>query len=181
MLNIVLVYQPPSAGQENTEQLCEILRQLEVNTILIGDINMPGIDWINNRSDTKGRELLRTTEEEGISQLVSFPTHYKGNILDLVLTNVPDRVTSISDVGRLGKSDHVMLEVEILAGKSCEVSRRTVKSWNKADWNSIRRETAEVPWRAILDQGTVQEAWDIFKNHICRIPCEKIRADAHIE
>jgi hypothetical protein len=74
-----------------------------------------------------------------------------------------------------------MLEVEILAGKSCEVSRRTVKSWNKADWNSIRRETAEVPWRAILDQGTVQEAWDIFKNHICRIPCEKIRADAHIE
>jgi len=164
MLNIVLVYRPPSAGQENTEQLCEILRQLEVNTILIGDINMPGIDWINNRSDTKGRELLRTTEEEGISQLVSFPTHYKGNILDLVLTNVPDRVTSISDVGRLGKSDHVMLE--ILAGKSCEVSRRTVKSWNKADWNSIRRETAEVPWRTILAQGTVQEAWDIFKNHI---------------
>jgi hypothetical protein len=77
-LNIILAYRPPSSGATNTAELCEILRRLKDNSILIGDINMPGIDWLERRSDTKGKELLETTIEEGLHQLVSFPTHIKG-------------------------------------------------------------------------------------------------------
>lgn len=38
--------------------------------------------------------------------MVSFPTDNKGNILDLVLANNPERVLDILDVRTLGKSDH---------------------------------------------------------------------------
>ncbi len=55
--------------------------------------------------------LLETAVEEGLQQLVDFPTHTKGNTLDLLLTNCPDKVIEVSDSGRLGRSDHCMLKV----------------------------------------------------------------------
>ena len=55
---------------------------------------------------------MRATEDEMMTQLVEFATHTKGNILDLVLTNSPELVVSLEG-GRLGKSDHVILEMEI--------------------------------------------------------------------
>jgi hypothetical protein len=42
-LNIILAYRPPSSDQTNTAELCEILRNLEADSILVGDINLPGI------------------------------------------------------------------------------------------------------------------------------------------
>ncbi len=44
-LNFVLAYRPPSSRQENTVELCDLLRKLDSNTIVIGDINLPNIDW----------------------------------------------------------------------------------------------------------------------------------------
>jgi hypothetical protein len=54
-------------------------------------------------ADARGRELLKAAQEENFSQLVSFPTHTKGNVLDLVLTNCPERIVSVEDIGRLGE------------------------------------------------------------------------------
>jgi hypothetical protein len=102
-LNLILAYRPPSSPYMNTAALCDLLKKLNNNCILIGDINMPGINWVEERADARGRELLETITEEGLQQLVSFPTHIKGNILDLVITNCPERVVDVSDVGRLGK------------------------------------------------------------------------------
>jgi len=89
-LDVFLIYRPPSSGQNNLTELCEIVRQADKNTVMIGDFNLPGTDWANESSDAKGRELLETVQEEGFEQLVSFPTHTKGNILDLLLSNCPD-------------------------------------------------------------------------------------------
>ncbi len=77
------------------------------NTILVGDFNLLGVEWeVNRTNNVKGREILDAVMEEGLVQLVNFPTHKKGNVLDLVLTNCSDRILEVSDVGRLGKSDH---------------------------------------------------------------------------
>ncbi len=81
---------------------------------------MPGIEWTLERADARGRELLESIREKGLQQMVSFPTHIKGNILDLLITNCPERVVEIHEVGRLGKSDHTM----ICANIECQVSTR---------------------------------------------------------
>ncbi len=65
---------------------------------------MPGIDW-----DRRVADLLRTVEEEEMTQLVSFPTHTKGGVLDLLITNCAERIVSIREEGRLGKSDHSII------------------------------------------------------------------------
>jgi hypothetical protein len=52
-----------------------------------------------------------------MEQLVTFPTHLKGNTLDLILTNVPDIFTNVRCEGRLGSSDHFMVMADMMAGK----------------------------------------------------------------
>ena len=73
---------------------------------MVGDINLPGIDWREKKSDSKGKPVLETMEEEGLEQLIMFPTHTKGNVLDLVVTNCQEKIVGVNDAGRLGRSDH---------------------------------------------------------------------------
>ncbi len=91
-----------------------MLRATNDNTIFIEDFNLPGVERERGRArEAKGGELLETAVEEGLDQLVTFPTHTKGNILDLLLTNCSDKILDVSDVGRLGRCDHCMIKVDI--------------------------------------------------------------------
>ena len=165
-LSIVLTYRPPSAGPTNTARLCEILRTFKQNTILVGDINLPNIDWDEERSDAKGRELLETVIEEGLQQLVGFPTHTKGNILDLVITNCPDRVLHVQDEGRLGKSDHCMISVTVECRPKTEKETGPTYNWKRADIPAIQRELDGVDWRKELENRTTEEGWILLRNKV---------------
>jgi hypothetical protein len=105
---------------ENNEKLNEIVRIADRNTVLIGDFNAPGVGWRKGESAAKWRGLLDTITEENMKQLVGFSTHVKGNVLDLVVTNCPERVVSISEEGQLGKSDHSILMIEL----ECELQEK---------------------------------------------------------
>ena len=52
---------------------------------------------------------MDTVEEALMTQMVEFSTLVRGNILDLVITNMPERIQELREEGRLGKSDHVMI------------------------------------------------------------------------
>ena len=41
---IYLLYRPPSAGQKSKDDLCELVRAAEKNSLFIGDFNLPGMD-----------------------------------------------------------------------------------------------------------------------------------------
>ena len=124
-ITIILVYRPPGSNYDNSEQLCNILKNMDINTFLIGDVNLPDINWLDGTSAARGRRILETTVEEDLAQLVDFPTHIKGNILDLVITNCLDKVISISDDGRIGKSDHCILKIDLKISEFKETVRST--------------------------------------------------------
>jgi hypothetical protein len=50
-----------------------------------------------------------SADEALLEQIVDLLTHIKGNCLDLILTNMRERLYDVTDVGRLGSSDHVMI------------------------------------------------------------------------
>ena len=110
--NIIVVYRSPNSDQPNTEKLCNILKKAHQNSIIIGDVNLPGIDWEEETAYPRGRGVLEAAQEAGLEQLVTIPTHTKGNILDLLLTNNPAAIIAIYDGGRIGKSDHCSLVIE---------------------------------------------------------------------
>jgi hypothetical protein len=142
------------------------VRKADKNTVIIGDFNLPGTDWANERSDLKGRELMDTVQEEGFEQLVSFPTHTKGNILDLVLSNCPEKILDIEDVGRLGHSDHCMLKVVIEFNPSTTERPAPRFNWSKADTETMKRDISEVNWRLELEDRTVEESWRFFRKKL---------------
>ncbi len=41
--------------------------------------------------------------------MVEFPTYLKDNVLDLKITNIPERVVDVTEERQLGRSDHVMI------------------------------------------------------------------------
>jgi hypothetical protein len=134
------------------------------NTILIGDFNLPGIEWHKEQSkDAKGRILLEAALEGGLQQLVDFPTHTKGNILDLILTNCSDKVIEISDTGRLGKSDHCMLKMTLDFQPISQARQGSRYNWSKVDVDKMHEDMKRVQWREPLHGETVESAWTIFK------------------
>jgi hypothetical protein len=162
-LNFVLTYRLPSSRQENTIELCDLLRGFEHNTVLIGDINMPDTDWETGRVGTKGKSLLETIQEERLHQLISYPTHIKGNVLDLFITNCPHRVLSVEDVGRLGRSDHCVILMEMECAVKRKVNFQPSKNWSSANFEGMRRQIEKVNWARRLDNMCTEDAWNAFK------------------
>ena len=111
-INIIAVYRSPNSSNSNWSKLCELLRNKNNNSVMIGDINLSKIDWETYSTDPKGREFLKATQTNFVSQMITFPTYSKGNTLDLLLTKKPEKVASITDVGPIGRSDQTAILVE---------------------------------------------------------------------
>ena len=165
-VTIMLLYRPPSSVKENITNMCDLLRNLPRNTIVIGDINLPHIDWTKGGTDAPGRTLYDLVQEEDLAQLVHFPTHDKGNILDLIITNMANDIISVNNEGKLGKSDHCIIMTEVLTSKVAMKKSKVSPNWSKADFHGIRSYLADTDWDSLLQNKSAEEAWNILKNKI---------------
>ena len=80
---------------------------------------------------------MNTLQDNLFSQMVDFPTHIKGNCLDLIVTNMPEKIDNICEVGRLGRSDHCKLQFDLRIDSKFESSRRRMANWKRASWDRI--------------------------------------------
>jgi len=108
---------------------------------------------------------MEAVDDQLLVQLVDFPTHIKGNCLDLIITNIPERVTEVYDAGRLGSSDHVMISMLVQVGQVPQTTKR-VKNWRKADWDGMRSDMKRVDWKRELNGLTVDRMWAVLKRKV---------------
>jgi len=132
------------------DALIDIVRMAPKNTLLIGDFNLPDIDWEAGTSSARSRAFLETVEDRMMEQMVEFSTQIKGNCLDLVLTNIPERVSDVTEAGRLGKSDHEMLLISLEMDRRGDCPSKKVTNWRLADWDGIRYQVSSVNWTQSL-------------------------------
>ncbi len=175
---IYLVYRPPSSA--DMDGLVKIIQQSGPNTIMVGDFNLPSIDWEHGTAAGRAQEFLAAAEEKFMEQLVTFPTQVKGNTLDLVLTNAGELIESVAAEGRLGKSDHEMISIQLSGGKQVPVAAIQKPDWGKANWEGIRTELAGIDWYTSLENENTESAWNIIKECIEKltskyVPARKIR------
>jgi hypothetical protein len=160
--NFILIYRPPNSGKNNLDQLCSLIAHAKENTILIGDFNLPEINWKEKTAGQRGRPVLEAALENNFDQLVNVATHNRGNMLDLVLSNCTDRILSVEEAGKLGNSDHVAIEIKVMAGiEKTEVKK---KLWKKADYQAMRNELGLIDWQSELVHENADKAWDKFRN-----------------
>jgi hypothetical protein len=133
--------------------------------VLIGDFNLPEVDWEMGETTRRSRDLVEALDDQLLVQMVDFLTHIKGNVLDLVLTNIPERITEINDNGRLGSGDHTMLMVSVQVGRVQQPAKK-VKNWRKADWDKMREDMRGVDWKRELHGLTVDCMWTVLERKV---------------
>jgi hypothetical protein len=60
---IYLLYRSPSGGPESISGVAGVLRRAERNCVLIGDFNVPDVDWENGTASARTRELLEAAQD----------------------------------------------------------------------------------------------------------------------
>ena len=82
--------------------------------VLIGDFNLQNVDWIHYSAPVSPfyDMLVRFVNENGLLQFVSEPTRHE-NILDPVLTNVPNLISDLQVQCPLSESDHNVVKFSI--------------------------------------------------------------------
>jgi hypothetical protein len=113
-VTVYLIYRSPSSGADGISGLTNMIRGAEKNVVFFGDFNLPKIDWEVRSPKGQAKELQEAAKDRSMEQLVTFATHISGNTLDLVLTDMPERVPEVTEDGRLGKSDHVIIMTKIV-------------------------------------------------------------------
>jgi len=84
--------------------------------------------------------------------VVEEPTR-KGALLDLVLTNKEGLEEDVKAGGRLGCSDHEMVEFRILRGGSREISRIKTLDLRRANFGLFKELLGGIPWARALKGG----------------------------
>ena len=108
--------------------------------------------------------LIQLTDVSGCDQLVVGPTHARGGILDLLMTDVPDQVR-VAVVAPIGNSDHSSLSAVISMAQGVPnlcVSRKVFLK-HQVNWNTVCGEIQDLPWRNIWHADNPVE---VFNEHL---------------
>ena len=130
-------------------------------------MNFSGIDWENGFSDSAGREFFNSSQDAFLTQHVNFPTH-EGNTIDLVLSTNDVLITSVEDVGNLGKSHHSILHIKVDTKPTQMSTTEKVLDYAKADFNKMRACISSVNWNEQFDSLNTFQCWDIFKETLTK-------------
>ena len=115
---VFVVYLPPNIDIILLKETISFIKQYyssNRNVIIIGDFNLPDINWLSLVGSTNVSNIFCDFVFEcDLSQLVTVPTHCKGNCLDLVLTNSPHAINNVQ-VGSCSvmKSDHLLVSFSL--------------------------------------------------------------------
>ena len=168
-LYFTVIYRSPNSQNENNVKLIELVNSLNTNSethIILGDFNYPGIKWSSDTSDSKGQQFLDMVNEKSLSQVVYFPTHNKGNILDLVLTNKPENLVCIENLGYLQNSDHTMILGDFSFNIQNPQTEEMISDWKNLDEEGFRTYLNNIDWDNLLDSDSTETCWGNFRNVI---------------
>lgn len=170
-----ICYRPPDSPATFVADLHDNITAIRTrfpksDIFLFGDFNYPDIDWLNLCSHSSAsNEFMQLTLDFSFVQLVNAPTR-DANILDLILSSAPERVSDISYND--GFSDHQLLQLSINAPY---YSRRTqpkqILNYRKADFDAINRCLEHFSEILVRDfsSRSVNENWTLFKEKIAKL------------
>ena len=175
---IATCYRVGTLGMENYRNIADIisllLRKKRVKKFfLIGDFNLNKANWLLNTSTNGVKQaFLDEFVQAGLLQLINEPTHIKGNILDILLTNSEQFISDIivSNIKGLCKSDHYSIKFKI----SLKVNRKKaakIKALNykRANWDLLNRDLSNVDWNSLMNNRDPDSAWINFKSTLTHL------------
>ena len=169
------IYRSTSSSPENYANLLKLIEKAyeivgENRLLLLGDFNVPKIDWENHDLKQGARNieinLLKTIDDCYLHQHVREITRRNNNeasTLDLIFTGEEEDVKNISLLPPLGDSDHDIVIADYVCEWISKVEYKPRRMYHKGNYDRIIEELEKINWEAQFENKTVQECWDIFK------------------
>ena len=162
----MLIYRSPNSSEENYNKLCNVIQEVPENTIIVGDFNFPKINWQGGSNDRKSENFVECVHAKNLEQMVEFPTHIRGNLLDLVLTNALENILSAEGLGNLGNSDHTIICVEVDFYPKFKESNELILDWINGDTDGLKEFYQNFNCKETLQEKNAEEAWEVLKTTI---------------
>jgi hypothetical protein len=168
----VVFYRPPNSNIDHLKELKKSLRhasQFNFDQIIIcGDFNLPDIDWstgIASSSESLHNYFTKFVKDNYLWQLVHFPTR-NNNILDLILTNIPDKIHNLHGYDDIISTDHKLIgfDLDLRVPKKPDI-KRSVYNFKRADWSSLNNSLQNTSW----DQCFVPNDVDASLSNWCAV------------
>uniref|UniRef100_A0A3P9K1B3 Reverse transcriptase domain-containing protein n=1 Tax=Oryzias latipes TaxID=8090 RepID=A0A3P9K1B3_ORYLA len=168
-ITVVGGYRPPSASKDALPSLKHLLAKINYSElVLAGDLNW---DWLNPVSD----EFKSFCDSINLTQLVNLPTRPnlkcldKSTLIDLILTNVPHKFSSLG-VFCNDLSDHCVVaavrNTKIPKYKPLIIYKRNLKLFNQ---QAYHHDLSAVNWKNIDLLPDVELAWTFFETSFMQI------------
>ena len=167
---ICVVYISPSSTETYWISLLDYLRSLihsDAPTFIVGDFNCPDIDWQMLSASSRISSLLcEFVFDMHLTQVVDRPTHVRGNILDLIISNSADRIFNVhvNDCQFLS-SDHfpISFSIKVIFPRSFSTHRSTFLDYSKADFEGMSNFLFDWDFGPCFDSSDVGEIWSSLK------------------
>ena len=142
----IIFYRPPDTNRDYMKELKKTIcwassAHFDQVLLLSGDFNLPKIDWSNGTAisgDSIHNDLGKLFEDHFMWQMVYLPTR-GNNILDLIVTTIPEKVSNFIGLDDILSTDHKLISFEL----NLRISRkpkikRVVHNFKKTDWDGLK-------------------------------------------
>ena len=103
--------------------------------------------------------MISAASDRFLEQIVDCLTHLRGNALDLIYTNILEKVLNVSDIGNLGNCDHSILKIEVDISLQFNTTRELVRDWRKGDQEGLVNCIRNIDFPQIFQGKDVNEQW----------------------
>jgi hypothetical protein len=163
------VYKPSVQDVNLLEPIKALIDKLDKSNLpflLVGDFNLPGIDWHSGTatSNFMQNDFLDAFNKYGLYQKVLQPTRGR-NILDLVFGNEPHLVKNLQVVPPLSGSDHNTVEfyLNICYAASTGNVDCNRRAWHSADNMGATEDLQRIDWQVSFSKcKNMEDLWATF-------------------
>jgi endonuclease/exonuclease/phosphatase family metal-dependent hydrolase len=166
------IYHSPSSTQENHAKLRTLIDDScskgSRNVIIVGDFNMPSIDWEAwNGKSQRDTMFIDTLQDQYLSQHVEEPTRYRfgqnPSLVDLVISSEEDLVSELKHLDPIGKSDHLCIIFRIEIEPEVVNKNQQKYQMDKGDFAAINQMMKNINWEDKTAKLNTEMTWTLFK------------------
>ena len=165
-LRVGVVYRPPNLSETLDCILYNEIKSLtndSTDTIIMGDFNLPLINWnTNQHGDSAGDRFFSFFHENFLHQHVHEPTR-DNNILDLVISTDENLVNYLEIGEPLDTSDHNIIRGSINVSYIIDNSSQKIPNFKRADFDRIRHFLNDIDWDLEFQNKNASEMFQVLK------------------
>ena len=174
-LIVILIYKPPSCTTNEFNDIIVKVNQFIFslssplpNIIILGDFNLPGVDWLSPNMSSMTTPLVDLCDYLFLNQQVHKPTR-KSNILDLIFC--PNDLINTISISDTFISDHRMITVDTFIPIQCcvpnqifnpPISKFASLDFHRADWQNLLLSLQSIDWVVTLKSTSCSSCFELF-------------------